>query len=423
MLKVAPTVSELFQEGLQFHTCHTAYQIYWENLSITRQEQIKRGLIAMSFIVLVMCIGALIQITAKEFLENFKFRYGFMSQCPEIQAQFTTTDEFKYWASIDREYLTHSETTGIYQCYCEGKVGFLSFWKIWSDPEVEICTDYMSAMGGGNMMTVPLGLLNGVLTKLVIALSVVAISKVGFHSRASERQTTVVIATLTGYTMNALLPLVQFRSDYAVPRRYTPLWLVFFGKLQWTSMITQHLLPYLGVGLKFLLSYGWCCCPNKNFVKSDTYSADARYISILTLVFVTWTYGFSIPTLFEFAIDVLIIMFFFDKLLITFYYKKVVEHGDLLNRIVLKLMKYSIIAFLVWGGVAVSSNYCMISNQYEVLTYANEYLACRKFWGMTAVMIIFACLFLIGMLIFEDYTYKQNQRNTLVCADDRFNYF
>jgi len=127
-------------------------------------------------------------------------------------------------------------------------------------------------------------------------------------------------------------------------------------------MITQHLLPYLGVGLKFLLSYGWCCCPNKNFVKSDTYSADARYISILTLVFVTWTYGFSIPTLFEFAIDVLIIMFFFDKLLITFYYKKVVEHGDLLNRIVLKLMKYSIIAFLVWGGVAVSSNYCMISN-------------------------------------------------------------
>ena len=52
----------------------------------------------------------------------------------------------------------------------------------------------------------------------------------------------------------------------------------------------------------------------------------------------------------------------FDKWLLTFWYREVPEPGDLLDRIVQKLMKYSILVFCLVAGVALSANYCMTVN-------------------------------------------------------------
>jgi hypothetical protein len=214
---------------------------------------------------------------------------------------------FQEWAQIDRNYLPHSETTGVYSCYCQANIGLTSFWKVWQDPQLEICKDYLSAMVGGSLMTVPLGILNGILTKLIGFISILLLKKIGFHSRASERTTTVVMVSFASYIMMAVLPLVQFYYDYNVPKKYSPEWVRFFGKLIYMSMITQHLLPYIGTFLTVWKVRGCCCCKDSSFKRQQVYSAEQRYISLLTLIFVTWTYGFSIPFLFEFTLDIILL--------------------------------------------------------------------------------------------------------------------
>jgi hypothetical protein len=96
----------------------------------------------------------------------------------------------------------------------------------------------------------------------------------------------------------------------------------------------------------------------------------------------------------------------FDKWLLTFWYREVPEPGDLLDRIVQKLMKYSILVFCLVAGVALSANYCMTVNQAGTLTFANEYLACRSFWGMSAAMVFIGIALLLLLLCIERYFFK-----------------
>jgi hypothetical protein len=56
--------------------------------------------------------------------------------------------------------------TGIYQCYCAERITTATFWKVWTDPGSETCQRYAADGIGGTMMTMPSGMLNGILTNL-----------------------------------------------------------------------------------------------------------------------------------------------------------------------------------------------------------------------------------------------------------------
>lgn len=92
---------------------------------------------------------------------------------------------------------------------------------------------------------------------------------------------------------------------------------------------------------------------------------------MLTVVFTCLTYGFAIPMIFIVASLVFFGQYVMDKLLITYYFKERVVHNDLLNRSVLRLIKYGVVLFLYFGGTAMRCNYCTIANQDKYIDYTN----------------------------------------------------
>lgn len=66
---------------------------------------------------------------------------------------------------------------GIYQCYCETNASFNDFWS----PE-SLCFNFVAQGFGGKMLTIPSGILNGILTNLGAGLLDFFASLIGFHS-------------------------------------------------------------------------------------------------------------------------------------------------------------------------------------------------------------------------------------------------
>ena len=87
-----------------------------------------------------------------------------------------------------------------------------------------------------------------------------------------------------------------------------------------------------------------------------------RYAFVLKAVFVCFTYGFAIPTLFVVVSLALLIQFIIDKLFITYYYKEGALHNDVLNRLAVKIIKYGVVVFLYFGGLQIAMNTCTTHN-------------------------------------------------------------
>jgi len=131
-----------------------------------------------------------------------------------------------------------------------------------------------------------------------------------------------------------------------------------------TSMITSNLLPYAGPLLKILFRRGICCCRRKDY-KPNTHLNEEfpfvrRYATILSTVFICFTYGFGIPLLFIVTFFIILVQYILDKLLITYYFKERVEQNDLLNRTALNILKYGIVVFMFFGGWIITSNHCTV---------------------------------------------------------------
>lgn len=118
----------------------------------------------------------------KFLLAQIKFHYYFGPTCPEISAIFQTSEEFLSYAAFDKKYLPYAQTTGIYECYCSGRISLLTAYKVLSDPSLAICGEYVKMLDGGSLVTLPSGAINGILTNVGAVLIIKVIPKIGFHS-------------------------------------------------------------------------------------------------------------------------------------------------------------------------------------------------------------------------------------------------
>ena len=87
-------------------------------------------------------------------------------------------------------------------------------------------------------------------------------------------------------------------------------------------------------------------------MKNPVFEIEKKYAQVLTIIFVSFTYGYIIPFVFVWSASTLVIMFILDKLLITYYHKERVINSDLLDRVTLKISKYAIALFLIFGGIS-----------------------------------------------------------------------
>jgi len=134
---------------------------------------------------------------------------------------------------------------------------------------------------------------------------------------------------------------------------------------------------------------------------NSEFPIERRYASILTTVFVVFTYGVAMPGLFVVACFIFIFQSISDKLLITYFYKERVEHNDVLNRNAVRIIKYALAIFLFVGGLAMANNYCALENVSPPINFTNETLLCYKMWTMPITLVFASALLLSFFFTFD----------------------
>lgn len=174
---------------------------------------------------------------------------------------------------------------GIYQCYCQGNVGIGDFWTIWTKPENDICGPFALRGFGGDMVSMPCGITNSIMTNVGAILLMKFSYLVRFKSNHHRIHLTVITIFIMSYFNAGILPMYRLESLSWMPPDFTPPWLLFYSKMIKTSMILSNLMPYAGTVLKIAIRRCCCCCKRKNY-KPNThlnpeFPMERRYASML----------------------------------------------------------------------------------------------------------------------------------------------
>lgn len=119
-------------------------------------------------------------------------------------------------------------------------------------------------------------------------------------------------------------------------------------------------------------------------------------------MFLLFTYGFALPALPLVGLVVISIQYLADKLMITYYYRERIEHEDLLNRTVLKVVKFGICLFYIIGALVLAQGYCTVYNNDQLeLKYVTEFTNCFAMWSAPRVLIAAGCIIFFVIVCLE----------------------
>jgi hypothetical protein len=351
---------------------------------------------------------------SRYFFETIYFDYPWLHQCDNINRMFAHEAQanngfapsYLKWAKVDQNYIEKGQSTGFYQCYCTQQISKTNFWQAWSNPNLEICQQYVLSGFGGHLVTLPCGILNAIMVNVGALLVIKLAPMIKFHSRHIQQHVTTMFVFFFTYLSLGILVLTRYNVKFGaerLPGDFTTPWLIFYSRIISTQMIVSNLLPYAGPLIKYYKRMCCCCCKRKLRLdkhKNPEFNLERRYGTVLATIFTCFTYGFMMPTLFVIATFVFLTQFILDKLFITYFYKEKVMHNDFLNRSVLRALKYAIVLFLYFGGSAMRQNYCSITNQTRYLNFSTELLTCRSLWSEVimcyCLSIIIAAFFLMS---------------------------
>lgn len=139
--------------------------------------------------------------------------------------------------------------TGLYQCYCRTTTLFSPLTHTLDNK----CISYTYLdFGGGIYVTIPFGILIGILNNVGAWLIIKNIKDIGFHSNQSQRQATFVSIFVLSYFNSGLfitwLPeIVLENTQFTVATNLSSAWIQIYGIMIFTTTITTNLTPYIGV--------------------------------------------------------------------------------------------------------------------------------------------------------------------------------
>lgn len=182
---------------------------------------------------------------------------------------------------------------------------------MWTDPELAICEEYVVRGLGGNMVSLPCGLTNSIMTNIGAVIIMKLVHKIRFFSHHKKIHVTVISIFIMSYINAGVLPMYRLEAHSWMPADFTVNWLMFYSKMIKTSMILSNLMPYAGPLIKIAKRRCCCCCKRKGYRANthlnEEFPIERRYASILTTVMICLTYGVAMPGLFLVASVILVI--------------------------------------------------------------------------------------------------------------------
>ena len=165
---------------------------------------------------------------------------------------------------------------------------------------------------------------------------------------------------------------------YGIESDFDKTWFHMTGNIIVGTMIFILLWPIIEAamffGLRWLPRYmdqGWGKDPYNTKLTSiqgyvDTYSGPLylmhyKYSALLTIVFVTFTFGYGIPVLFPIAAIAILVLYLVEKTMLYYAYRLPPMYDERLSQSVIKTLYYAPIFYLSFG-YWMASNKQMLSN-------------------------------------------------------------
>jgi hypothetical protein len=115
-------------------------------------------------------------------------------------------------------------------------------------------------LNGGSLVTLPSGVIYGILTNVGAVLIIKVIPKIGFHSHHIQTHATMLSIFIISYIIVSFLPIIRYYKKGYAPDSLNAAWYEVYGKMITTGMLVSSFMPYAGV----LFSLITRCCKKKS---------------------------------------------------------------------------------------------------------------------------------------------------------------
>ena len=207
--------SDVYKSKILLEGVSSPQTMQWENSFVTPTYRRIAAFIFILCVIVYMVVIYFVMTQARFLLESIRYDYAFSDECAAIDNYFQVFEEtqYRYYASIDKDFVRGGQSTGVYQCYCQERIGFTNFWRIWTN--LSICDLYVRDGFGGQKITLPLGILNAVLVNVGVFLVVKYIPLLRFRSIHVRQHVTVLVIFIFSYLSFGVLILKRYWSDSA----------------------------------------------------------------------------------------------------------------------------------------------------------------------------------------------------------------
>lgn len=107
-----------------------------------------------------------------------------------------------------------------------------------------------------------------------------------------------------------------------------------------------------------------------------------KYASMLTILFVTFKYGFELPVLFLISSFCFTVQFFLDKILLVYWYKSIPLRSDTMIIFSIRIIQFAPVFMFFSAAFSLSHNACMTQNQSKPIDIDNEVVICTDLWWL-----------------------------------------
>lgn len=237
------------------------------------------------------------------------YRFPYNNQCTEIDAMFTDSSYYEYWAGLDNQFTQSDGTIGYYQCYCNQQ-GLLHTLFKGSD---NLCWSYFMHFGGGRWTIRLMGIVVGILNNLSYFLTKGLCFFVGFREK-ERRDRFIFLVTFFICYLNAGM----FATE--VPSQLTYLsvrWYGLYAEMIISALIMTNFMPYIAVALELMIFK--CCMKKKRSFRF--FQLERKNGQILATIFVSFTYGYGMPMIFIYLMIPLVVLSLLDRYLQVYWFK------------------------------------------------------------------------------------------------------
>lgn len=376
---VTDTEIHVMNQKMHFVNCSEPTDIIWENRHFTNWDYIKRQGFAY-FVIGILLVGSAIFIY---WISAFSADLATVfppTNCNGVEKAYA--DKLQESAVEDYDFVTANAgqpSSGCLQCFCAQQYkddpdNYTTLTYGQADGD-KICEFYADQVMSVYLWTTALSYLLIGINYILRTVCIMLVDWIGFSTETVRLSKTTTVTWIVQFFNSAFLLLmvnadmseqpISFGLTTGSMPDFNTAWFRSVGDIIVLAMVFNVYYPILEVLGYWALRILFRCIDRGCKLKGDTSSTSIqgyiniyqgplyfmhyKYSSILTIVYITFMYGFGMPVLFPIAMLSFVVMYFVEKFMLFYGHVMPPMYDERLSNDVLSKLQFAPILYLMFG--------------------------------------------------------------------------